>query len=63
VDALLGKMMAKRPEDRYQSMKQVIHDLDRLKVGKPIGRAPAGGGHLSGGCRGLSGDFDRVKTA
>jgi serine/threonine protein kinase len=46
VDVLLGKMMAKRPGDRNQSMKQVIHDLERLQAGKPIGKTGAGSGYL-----------------
>jgi len=39
VDKLLSKMMAKRPADRYQSMRQLIHDLERLLQGKEIGGA------------------------
>ncbi len=38
VDLLLAKMMAKRPENRYQSMEQLIHDLDRIKHGEAIGK-------------------------
>ncbi|MBS2006704.1 MAG: serine/threonine protein kinase [Cyanobacteria bacterium SZAS TMP-1] len=37
VDQLLSKMMAKRPAQRYQSMQQLIHDLERLAAGKGIG--------------------------
>lgn len=37
IDTLLGRMMAKKPEQRYQSMHQVIHDLERLKQGLPVG--------------------------
>jgi serine/threonine protein kinase len=37
VDLLLAKMMAKRPENRYQSMEQFMHDLERIKQGKAIG--------------------------
>jgi hypothetical protein len=47
VDVLLQKMMAKRPEDRYQSMEQLIHDLERMKQGKVIGKAIAAGAALS----------------
>jgi len=43
VDDLLAKMIAKRPENRYQSMQQVIHDLERLKAGKNIGKVEAVG--------------------
>lgn len=39
VDLLLTKMLAKSPEDRYQSMDQLKHDLTRIKHGKPIGGA------------------------
>ncbi len=47
IDVLLGKMLAKRPEERYQSMEQVLHDLDRLKDGRPIGRAAVGTASLA----------------
>ena len=32
----VAKMLAKRKEDRYQNMDSVIHDLERISVGKPI---------------------------
>ncbi len=38
IDVLLGKMMAKLPQDRYQSMEQVVHDIERIKAGKTIGK-------------------------
>ncbi|MBS1992595.1 MAG: serine/threonine protein kinase [Cyanobacteria bacterium SZAS LIN-3] len=37
-DFLLEKMMAKRPENRYQTMQQVVHDLERMKAGRTIGK-------------------------
>ncbi|MBS1992594.1 MAG: protein kinase [Cyanobacteria bacterium SZAS LIN-3] len=44
VDALLSRMMAKRPADRYQSMQQLGHDLQRLRDGLPIGKSGGGAG-------------------
>jgi serine/threonine protein kinase len=37
VDYLMEKMLAKRPDNRYQSMDQVAHDLGRIKHGKSVG--------------------------
>jgi eukaryotic-like serine/threonine-protein kinase len=39
LDALIAKMMAKRPEQRYQTMEQVAHDIGRLKLGKSIAKS------------------------
>ncbi len=41
-DYLLGKMLAKRPQARYQSMDQLVHDIERLRKGKTIGTVKAG---------------------
>ncbi|MBI5175229.1 MAG: serine/threonine protein kinase [Candidatus Melainabacteria bacterium] len=32
----VARMLAKRKEDRYQNMDSLIHDLERISVGKPI---------------------------
>jgi len=48
MDQLLLKMMAKRPADRYQSMRQFIHDLERLAQGKSIGVGAVTAGGFSG---------------
>jgi serine/threonine protein kinase len=48
VDLLLEKMLAKRPENRYQSMDQVRHDLSRIKQGKSIGLAAGTSGATTG---------------
>ncbi|MBS2006157.1 MAG: serine/threonine protein kinase [Cyanobacteria bacterium SZAS TMP-1] len=37
LEAAVAKMMAKAPENRYQTMEQLKHDLERIKAGKPIG--------------------------
>ena len=39
LDVLLEGMLAKRPADRYESMARLLHDLERLAYGKPIGLA------------------------
>lgn len=39
LEAAVAKMLAKKPKDRYQSMKQVGHDLTRVLEGKGIGVA------------------------
>jgi hypothetical protein len=38
VEAILGKMLAKRPADRYQTMEQLAHDLERLRENKSVGK-------------------------
>jgi serine/threonine protein kinase len=35
---LLRRMMAKKPSERYQSLTELLNDIDRIKAGKPIGR-------------------------
>jgi serine/threonine protein kinase len=39
LDVLIEGMLAKRQEDRYESMARLLHDLERLACGKPIGLA------------------------
>jgi len=39
--ALVMKLMAKRPEDRYQSAKEVLRDLARIQKGLSTGIAPS----------------------
>ena len=39
LNPLLRKMLAKRPEDRHQSMQAVVRDIERLKRHGRIGRA------------------------
>jgi serine/threonine protein kinase len=36
LEMALGKMLRKSPDERYQAMKQVKHDLERIKAGKSI---------------------------
>jgi serine/threonine protein kinase len=36
MEALVAKMLMKRPADRYQSMEQVRHDLERIKERKSV---------------------------
>jgi serine/threonine protein kinase len=36
LEHLVQKMLAKRPSDRYQSMAQVSHDIERLQEGKSL---------------------------
>ena len=43
--AVVHKMMAKRPEDRYQTARDVIRDLARVQQGLPVATMPV---HLSG---------------
>ncbi|MBS2009309.1 MAG: serine/threonine protein kinase [Cyanobacteria bacterium SZAS TMP-1] len=37
LEAAVAKMLAKDPQERYQSMKQVAHDLRRIQEGKAVG--------------------------
>lgn len=37
LEIAVAKMLEKNVDDRYQSMKQVGHDLSRIQAGKPIG--------------------------
>ena len=37
VERLVAKMLMKRPQDRYQTMEQVLHDLERVKIHKSVG--------------------------
>ncbi len=39
VQILLNRMLAKKAQDRYASMIEVTHDLERIREGKEIGRA------------------------
>ncbi len=36
LELLVAKMLAKKPADRYQTMTQVKHDLERIRAGKTI---------------------------
>jgi serine/threonine protein kinase len=36
LELAVEKMLSKRPSDRYQTMLQVQHDLERIRAGKPI---------------------------
>ncbi|QDU61744.1 Serine/threonine-protein kinase PknD [Planctomycetes bacterium Pan216] len=36
LDAICAKAMAKRPEDRYPSVKEMVRDLERWEVGEPV---------------------------
>ncbi len=38
VEALVQKMMAKKPQDRYQSLNQVSHDINRIRQGKTLAK-------------------------
>jgi serine/threonine protein kinase len=38
IEELVAKMLMKRPADRYQSMEQVVHDLDRILQRKAVGK-------------------------
>ena len=37
LNIIIGKMLAKKREKRYQNMEQLIHDLKRIKSGLPVG--------------------------
>jgi len=39
LEKAVAKMLAKDPQDRYQTMKQVAHDLKRIQLGKSVGGA------------------------
>lgn len=41
LDLLIHKMMAKNRDQRYQTMNEVTHDIDRIKRGLPIGKRGA----------------------
>ena len=42
IDFMLARMLAKKSSDRYQTMDDVIHDMERIENGKSIGKvAPA----------------------
>ena len=36
LERAIAKMLAKAPEDRYQKMSQVSHDLERIRAGKTV---------------------------
>jgi serine/threonine protein kinase len=39
LEAVVQKMLAKLPENRYQSMSQLLHDLNRLAEGKSLAKS------------------------
>ncbi|MBS1992817.1 MAG: serine/threonine protein kinase [Cyanobacteria bacterium SZAS LIN-2] len=43
LESVVAKMLMKRPADRYQTMDQVRHDLDRLQQNKAVGALGAEG--------------------
>src|SRR5262249_56352880 len=54
--AVVHKMMAKRPEDRYQSAREILNDLSRFKDGAGLttGAVPVGSGMFRLGVGGNS---------
>jgi len=38
LEALIARMLAKRPAERYQTMEQVRHDLERIREKKSLGK-------------------------
>src|SRR4051812_30295619 len=47
--AMVHKMMAKDPAERYQSVRDVLRDLAKVREGLSLGLAPAGPGLLASG--------------
>ena len=41
--AMVHKMMAKNPDDRYQSARDILRDLVKVRDGIAVGLAPASG--------------------
>ena len=42
LETLVAKMLAKRPAERYQTMDQVRHDLERIRDKKALGKSGSG---------------------
>jgi len=63
--AVVHKMMAKRPEDRYQSAREILNDLARFKdvVGLTTGTALVGNGMFNLGVGGSSTSVPAVVAA
>jgi eukaryotic-like serine/threonine-protein kinase len=59
LDALVAKLLAKRPEDRYASAAQLAEDLRRVRDGLP----PLAAGPEGGTTAPLYGDTGRTRTA
>ena len=59
LDALVAKLLAKRPEDRYASAAQLAEDLRRVRDGLP----PLAAGPEGGTTAPLDGDPGRTRTA
>lgn len=62
LEALVARMLAKAPMDRYQSMDQVALDLRNILDGKPLGTpaAPARSAEISPSRPGTTGDARRT---
>ena len=38
IEDIVAKMLMKKPAERYQTMDQVVHDLERIKASKEVGK-------------------------